>query len=272
MTTFPSQLADRLAKTVANTQRLVATAHQRLNNISTQVSALQPAVANTQDTLLAVKSNVAGVTFDPPTSGNGYGVGSTPQSPNNSGTSGNTGSGVTANEANINGAMNYNNTNTNTPTGSNTFGTLSGPYNGSGSTGACNYAGNTGDQIGGAASHYHSITTHTHSITDGHYHALGTDSHTHNMQHDHAYGDAATDINNLWNQHNALVAYYNTLRTCYSDTYNAVDNNAFALNNLATQHNALLVDHANLTATVANLQTQVTTSVPDVPQPPAPSP
>lgn len=42
MTTFPGQLANRAAKTIADTRRLVQTAHQRLNTIGSQVSALQP--------------------------------------------------------------------------------------------------------------------------------------------------------------------------------------------------------------------------------------
>lgn len=46
MTTFPSQLADRLAKTVADTKRLAATAHQRLNTIGSKVSQVQSPAAN----------------------------------------------------------------------------------------------------------------------------------------------------------------------------------------------------------------------------------
>jgi hypothetical protein len=42
VTTFPTQLQDRLAKTIATTKRLTDTAHQRLNSIGSQVAALQP--------------------------------------------------------------------------------------------------------------------------------------------------------------------------------------------------------------------------------------
>ena len=42
MTRFPDQLKDRLAHTIASTQRAVNTAHQRLNSIGSQVSALVP--------------------------------------------------------------------------------------------------------------------------------------------------------------------------------------------------------------------------------------
>jgi hypothetical protein len=42
MTRFPDQLANRAAKTIASTARLVNTAHQRLNTIGSQVSALTP--------------------------------------------------------------------------------------------------------------------------------------------------------------------------------------------------------------------------------------
>ena len=42
MSTFPDQLAKRAAKTIADTARLVRNAHQRLNTLGSQVSALQP--------------------------------------------------------------------------------------------------------------------------------------------------------------------------------------------------------------------------------------
>ena len=42
ITKFPSRLQDRLAITVATTQRAVTSAHQRLNTIGSQVSALVP--------------------------------------------------------------------------------------------------------------------------------------------------------------------------------------------------------------------------------------
>jgi len=42
VSTFPARLDVRAAKMLASTQRLVNTAHQRLNNIGSQVSALQP--------------------------------------------------------------------------------------------------------------------------------------------------------------------------------------------------------------------------------------
>ena len=53
MTTFPSQLANRLAATVATTQRLVTTAHQRLNTVTSAVNALQPAVSTAQANITA---------------------------------------------------------------------------------------------------------------------------------------------------------------------------------------------------------------------------
>lgn len=42
MTTFPNQLMNRAAATIARTADLVANAHQRLNNIGSQVSSLTP--------------------------------------------------------------------------------------------------------------------------------------------------------------------------------------------------------------------------------------
>ena len=59
MTTFPSQLANRLASTVATTQRLVTTAHQRLNTVTSAVNALQPAVSTAQSNITAAQSSIA---------------------------------------------------------------------------------------------------------------------------------------------------------------------------------------------------------------------
>lgn len=42
MSTFPTRLADRAAIAIAKTQRLVNTAHQRLNTLGSQVSSLTP--------------------------------------------------------------------------------------------------------------------------------------------------------------------------------------------------------------------------------------
>jgi hypothetical protein len=42
LTRFPDQLADRLAGTIARTHRLVTSAHQRLNTVTSALSALQP--------------------------------------------------------------------------------------------------------------------------------------------------------------------------------------------------------------------------------------
>jgi hypothetical protein len=42
MSTFPSQISVRAAQTIAQTSRLVKNAHQRLNNLGSALSALQP--------------------------------------------------------------------------------------------------------------------------------------------------------------------------------------------------------------------------------------
>lgn len=59
MSTFPSQLADRAAKTIAETARLVRNAHQRLNTLGSQIASLTPGTWQSL-TLQAGWSNVAG--------------------------------------------------------------------------------------------------------------------------------------------------------------------------------------------------------------------
>jgi hypothetical protein len=59
VSTFPNQLANRAAATIAKTAKLVGTAHQRLNSIGSQVSALTPGSWQAL-TLEAGWSNVAG--------------------------------------------------------------------------------------------------------------------------------------------------------------------------------------------------------------------
>jgi hypothetical protein len=59
MTRFPTRLADRAAATIAQTARLVNTAHQRLNTIGSQVASLTPG-SWSQLTLQNGWGNVAG--------------------------------------------------------------------------------------------------------------------------------------------------------------------------------------------------------------------
>lgn len=59
MSTFPNQMANRAATTIAKTARLVQTAHQRLNTLGSQVSSLTPGSWELL-TLAAGWSNVSG--------------------------------------------------------------------------------------------------------------------------------------------------------------------------------------------------------------------
>jgi hypothetical protein len=59
MSQFPTRLADRAAITIAQTARLVQTAHQRLNTLGSQVASLTPGTWQSL-TLQAGWSNIAG--------------------------------------------------------------------------------------------------------------------------------------------------------------------------------------------------------------------
>ena len=202
ITTFPNQLQDRLAKTIASTQRLVTNAHQRLNTIGSQVSALQPAVANTQNTLLAVKTAVASVTVPAPSTG----TGSYPVA-------------ALIPPADVIGYCDQTYTGPVTPPVTPTVQT-------SWNTGSVNNGQAPGTWNTSAAS---AGTAHTHPMD--HMHAM---DHTHTHPHGHDAGTLGTDYNVFVQQFNALLADFNLLAS----------------------------DHGNLVATVADLQSQITTAVP----------
>jgi hypothetical protein len=223
MTTFPSQLQDRLAKTIASTQRLVTNAHQRLNAIGSQVSALQPAVANTQNTLLAVKTAVASVTVPAPSTGVGsYPVAALIPPADIIGYCDQTYTGPVAAPVAPTVQSNWN-------TGSVNNGQAPSSWNTTTCAGNVNQATwNTGTSSSGPVAHTHPMD-HEHAMD--HEHSM---DHTHTHPHGHDAGSMGTDYNVFVQQFNALLADFNLLAS----------------------------DHGNLVATVADLQSQITTAVP----------